>query len=166
MFNGGDPVLVEKFDESGRNLFLTFARWIEFAVPVTAEVCGVVNAREVCVQVLYSVKLPARRAVEGDEPDELVPGESSGNGNSAPRDDFVLFDERVARGKQDGDTTLGAAAGTRDCRARKKGSCRESSFPHGSIGRAPVGLLEEDSTPRLEPTPYDALFIGRLVGVR
>ena len=116
MFNGSDPVLVEKFDEGGRNLFLTFARWIEFAVPVTAEVCGVVYTREVRVQVLNSVKLPARRAVEGDKPDELVPGESGGDSKRAPRENFVLVDKRVTRGKKDGDTTLGAAAGPRECR--------------------------------------------------
>ena len=49
MLNWGHLVSIEKFDKGGRHFFFALTRRIELTVPVTAKVCRVIYAREVCV---------------------------------------------------------------------------------------------------------------------
>ena len=42
----------------------------------------------------------ARRTVEGDQPNELVPGESSSDSNGAPGENFLLIENGVAGGRR------------------------------------------------------------------
>ena len=114
---------------------------------------------------MNGVKLHARRAVEGDKSDELVPGEGGGHSQSAPGENFVLVDERVARGKEDGDASLGTAARARDRRAGEKGSGRKGRFPNSSVGEAPMCFLQKDGATSLEPAPNNTPLVGCLVGV-
>ena len=107
----------------------------------------------------------ARRAVERDKSNELVPGKSGRNGQRAPRENFVLVDERIARGKKDGDASLGAAPGARERRAGYKRRSREGRLPDSSVSKAPMCFLKQDGTSRLEPATNDAALVGRLVGV-
>ena len=90
---------------------------------------------------VYGVELLARRAVKGDQADKVVPGEGCRNGKSEPREDFLLIENGVIGGKEDSDTTLGAAPGARGCRTVYKGCGGESRFPQGSVSEAPVRFL-------------------------
>ena len=45
VLNGCDVVAVKKFDKCGSHFFLTFSRWVELTIPVTAKIGGVFDPR-------------------------------------------------------------------------------------------------------------------------